>query len=33
MAATELLDPRLMWDAAGKEEEAIEREEPVGVPG
>ena len=33
MAATEVLDPRLMWDAAGKEEEAFEREEPVGVPG
>jgi paraquat-inducible protein A len=33
MAATELLDPRLMWDAAGKEEEAFEREEPVSVPG
>ncbi len=32
MAVTELFDPRLMWDAAGREEEAFERQTPDKDP-
>jgi paraquat-inducible protein A len=32
MGATELFDPRRMWDAAGQEEEAFEPKELSGVP-